>query len=159
MRAELKQNGQDKMKHRPNAPFNLNPSRRGAPLLLALTVMLLSACASNQPARPAVVERAEARWEAVVTGDLESAYEYYSPGFRSANSLIDFGVSIRTRKVKWTSAEYLDHSCEANRCTVNFNIGFMVMNPVPGASVFNGKENVKDTWVRTSGQWWYLPNN
>ena len=125
---------------------------------VALAALLLSACAAQQPARPAVVERAEARWNAVISNELETAYEYYSPGYRSANSLIDFGVSMRVRRVQWTTFEYLDHSCEADRCTVRFNVGFRVQNPVPGLSVFDGKQIVNDTWVRTQGQWWYLPN-
>ena len=140
-----------------NARLNVLPARGVALLAWALAALLLSACAATQQAKAPVVERAEARWEAVVANQLEAAYEYYSPGFRSANSLIDYGVSMRTRQVRWSSAEYLDHDCEADRCNLRFNVGYKVLNPAPGLSEFDGKQIVNETWVRTNGQWWYLP--
>jgi hypothetical protein len=127
--------------------------------LAALAVLLLSACAATGPQTPPVVDRAQERWDALIAGDLEKAYTYYSPGYRSSTSLIDFGVSIRTRRVQWTSATYKDHSCEGERCIVRFDIGFRVPRPVPGLDVFDGKDVAEDTWIRSQGQWWYVPNN
>lgn len=126
--------------------------------ILALSTLWLSACATT-PASESdiVIERAQARWDAVTSGDLETAYTYYSPGFRSANSLIDFGVSMRMRRVAWTSATYLSHNCEESRCLVKFDVEFKVANPVPGLSVYESSSKVEDTWIKTNGQWWYLP--
>ena len=120
--------------------------------------LILAGCASapanrDQPA----IDRAQARWDAIIAGDLESAYTYYSPGYRSANSLIDFGVTERMKKVAYTSAEYLESDCEESRCRIKFTIGYRVVNPVPGLSVYESKTAIEDTWIRTSGQWWYLP--
>jgi hypothetical protein len=125
-------------------------------LLLACAALLLAACATTPKTDP-VVERAQARWSALVAGDLETAYTYFSPGYRSTTSLIDYGVTMRTRPVKWTSAAYKDHSCEGSRCIVRFDIGFQVPRPVPGMKVWDGTDVVEDTWVQTEGQWWYLP--
>lgn len=125
-------------------------------LLLACAVLLLAACAATPKTDP-VVERAQARWNALLAGDLETAYTYFSPGYRSTTSLIDYGVNMRTRRVRWTSAAYKDHSCEGSRCIVRFDIGFQVPRPVPGLKAWEGKDVVEDTWVQTEGQWWYLP--
>jgi len=126
--------------------------------LLALSTLWLSACATTPSSESdIVIERAQARWDAIASGDLETAYTYYSPGFRSANSLIDFGVSMSMRRVKWTSATYLEHSCEESRCLVQFDVGFKVSNPVPGLKVYESSSKVEDTWIKTNGQWWYLP--
>jgi hypothetical protein len=135
-----------------------NPAIRQASrlLLLAGAALLLAACATTPKTDP-VVERAQARWSALLAGDLETAYTYFSPGYRSTTSLIDYGVTMRTRPVKWTSAAYKGHSCEGSRCIVRFDIGFQVPRPVPGMKVWNGKDVVEDTWVQTEGQWWYLP--
>ena len=130
--------------------------RAACTLLLACSALLLAACAAAPKTDP-VVERAQARWNALVAGDLETAYSYFSPGYRSTTSLVDYGVTLRKRPVKWTSAAYKDHSCEENRCIVRFDIGFRVPRPVPGLNVWNGNSVVEDTWVRTDGQWWYLP--
>lgn len=134
----------------------LSIRRTGCALLLAVSALLLAACAATPKTDP-VVERAQARWNALVAGDLETAYTYFSPGYRSTTSLIDYGVTMRTRRVKWTSAAYKDHSCEGNRCIVRFDIGFQVPRPVPGLKAWDGKDVVEDTWVQTEGQWWYLP--
>ena len=37
-------------------------------------------------------------------------------------------------------------------------IGYRVFAPVPGLIQYDGQQMVEDTWVRTSGEWWYLPN-
>jgi len=146
--------------------YEMTRFRRGwagkrAGVMLAFMLIfgsLLGACAGNPAAKTDdVVKRAEARWNALVTGELEEAYTYYSPGYRSTHSLIDFGMSIRTRRVQWTSAKYLDHSCEATRCIVRFEVGFRASRPVPGINEFKSSSEVEDTWIRMDGQWWYAP--
>ena len=131
-------------------------ARRAA--LFALAALLLSACASTPRGEDGVVvKRAQERWDAIVTNNLEQAYTYYSPGYRSSHSLIDFGVTMRLRKVQYTSAEYMKHACEENRCSVSFKVGFRVMAPIPGMLKYDGHQVIEDTWVKTSGEWWYLP--
>ena len=129
-------------------------------LLTVFAVLLLAGCAVNPAAQEQkVLDRAQARWDAVIAGDLESAYAYYSPGYRSATSVIDFAVEIRTRRVGYTSAKYVSHECGEARCTIKFLVGFRVPAPIPGMTVFDSTQLIEDTWVRTDGKWWYLPNN
>lgn len=123
---------------------------------LLATMLLLAACATTPKSEP-VVQRAEERWEALINGDLEKAYSYYSPGFRSSTSVFDYGVAMRSRPVRWTAVSYKDHNCEGDRCIVRFDIEFRVLRPAPGLDVYNGKDVVEDTWIRSRGQWWYLP--
>ena len=133
--------------------------RRGTAVLVALVALALAACATTPGGDDEeVIERAQARWDAINGNELEAAYEYYSPGYRSSTSLIDFATEIRLRKVRYVSAEYLDHQCEQSRCTVRFMVGYRVFAPVPGLLQYDGQQVVEDTWVKTSGQWWYLPN-
>lgn len=142
--------------------MKMNITLAGAGRLAAAAVLIasLAACASTPRSQDdIVVERAQARWDAVIAGDLETAYTFYSPGFRATTSLIDYGVSMKTRKVRWTSATYKSHECDENRCLVNFDVGFMIGTPVPGLSVYEGSQAVEDRWIRTDGQWWYVPKN
>ena len=134
-------------------------SRSSAAIFGWLAVlMVLSAC-TTKPVSDSeqVVERAKARYEALLSGDLETAYTFYSPGYRSTISLIEFGVQFRTRRVYWTSAEYREHSCEGDRCSVWFDVDYRVQKPVPGLDSFDGSILIEDTWVKTGGEWWYLP--
>ena len=106
-----------------------------------------------------MLEREQELWDAVIAVDLEKAYTNYSHGFRATTSLIEYGVSMVTRKVRWTSATYKNHQCEENRCSVNFDVRFKVGAPVPGLTVYEGSQVVEDRWIRTEGQWWYVPKN
>ncbi len=130
-------------------------------LLLACVIsgLFLSACAS-QTADPenAISARAQNRWDALLADDFETAYAFYSPGYRSTMSMIDFAVRIRTQPVRWTSAEYQDHSCTETTCTVRFKIGFIVSKPVVGLDKWEDSSILKEKWIKTDGQWWYLPD-
>jgi len=127
--------------------------------LVLLAVMLLSACATTTTAtrEDIVKERAQARWDALLARDYASAYEYYSPGYRSTASVVDFEISVRMRRIGYTSAEYQEQSCDENTCTVAFNVGYRVGTPVPGVGVWDGYQTVNDQWIKTGGEWWYLP--
>lgn len=125
--------------------------------LLAMTALLVSACAGNAPKSDPVLERAKLRWDSILSGDLDSAYGLYSPGYRSTHSRVDFEIALRMQRVKWTSAEYHSQECIEDRCIISFKVGFLVNRPVPGLDVFEGSSIVKDTWVRTRGEWWFVP--
>lgn len=132
--------------------------RAGLPLLALLLMVLLTACAGTGKKTPGIEQRAQARWDAVLNRDLDSAYQYFSPGYRSAHSRVDYEVALRMRRVAWTSAEVLESSCEADACTVSVNVGYRVAQPVPGVPKWESKSIVKERWVRTQGEWWYVPD-
>ena len=127
--------------------------------LALLALMLLSACATTSTASPEdiVKERAQARWDALLSRDYAGAYAFYSPGYRSAVSVTDFEISIRMRRIRYTSAKFMDQKCEENTCKVLFSVGYRVGAPVPGVSVWNGFDSITDQWVKTGGEWWFLP--
>ncbi len=146
---------------------NLKSARRrrlGTPgLLLAfmLTGVFLSACASKAPApespENSIAERAQDRWDALLAGDFETAYAFYSPGYRSTTSVVDLAFELRSRRVFWTSAQYREHSCLENTCTVVFDVGYTINRPVPGLTKWDSSETMEEKWIKTDGQWWFLP--
>ena len=136
---------------------NWSADKSKAIFLLAYVVIFATACAGNSPKSDSVKERAQLRWESILSNDLDTAYNLYSPGYRSAHSRVDYEIDLRTMRVQWTSAEYIDQECDADRCLVNFRVGFRVHRPVPGLEVFDSKSIVQDTWVKTGGEWWYVP--
>jgi len=156
-----------KVKMHKTSKLNFAPRRRlGKPgLLLAcmLAGVFLSACASKPtvPDSPenSIAERAQDRWDALLAGDFETAYGFYSPGYRSTASVVDFAFEYQSRRVHWTSAEYKEHNCLENTCTVLFDMRYTINKPVPGLDKWDGTDIIAEKGVRTDGQWWFLPKN
>jgi hypothetical protein len=140
-------------------------------LMACLCAMLMTACASttNSTGSPKsvvaekesepVVQRAEARWAAMLEHDEETAYAFYSPGYRSTTSVVDFMFQERSRRVQRVSAEFTGHDCTANSCKVRFNTTFEVRQAVPGLDVYTGVDEIEETWVKTQDEWWFVPPN
>ena len=134
------------------------PGKTALLWVLMLAGVFLTACATApESAGNSIVERAQVRWDSLLAGDFETAYGFYSPGYRSSVSMIDLAVKIRSQRVHWVSAEYQDHSCDERVCTVNFMVGFKVIQPVRGMPVWESSSLIDEKWVKTEGQWWYLP--
>ena len=132
----------------------------GSVLVLA-TILFLTSCATTGGGGGgkggAVVDRAQARWDALLAGDFQTAYGYYSPGYRSSHTLGDFELSMRLRKVQFRGAELVDHECESDACTVKFKVQYHIASPVPGLENWDSRTTLNEKWVRTEGQWWFLP--
>ena len=119
--------------------------------------VLACACTTTPHAETVIKQRAQARWDAVLAGNYDAAYGFYSPGYRSSHSRTDFEIELRMRRVRWNSAEVLETSCEADVCTVVTRVAYQVAGAVPGVPDWKSKKDVKERWVRTDGQWWFLP--
>lgn len=136
----------------------MNLAMKSVIVFIVLAGLLLTGCATRQTTPEEIVkERAQARWDALLSRDFATAYEYYSPGYRSKFTPVDFEIEMRLRKVKLTSATFQDLSCAENSCTLNYRIGYQVGAPVPGISSWTGYDYMEDQWIKTGGQWWYLP--
>ena len=132
--------------------------KSGPLLAFMFTGIFLTACATSPGSDGDTIDkRAQDRWDALLAGDYETAYSFYSPGFRSTTPMIDLAIRIRSQRVKWVSAEYKDHSCDESVCTVNVLVGFKVAKPVRGMKEWENSTLVHEQWIKTEGQWWYLP--
>jgi len=125
----------------------------------AICLALLVGCATPLKVTNPVEERAKERWDAVLTGDFQTAYSYYSPGYRSAKSPVDYEILMRTRRVAWISADVQSVECESNACTVDVKVGYRVGVPLPGVSKWENFSYMKERWVKTGGEWWFLPDD
>ena len=134
-------------------------ARHIATALVLLAVLLLTACATTSTASPEdiIKERAQARWDALLEGDFATAYSYLSPGYRSAITVVDYEIGVRMQKVQYRLAEYQGHSCEKNVCTVRFKVGYRVVKPVPGLDNWESDSMVSEQWIKSNGEWWFLP--
>ena len=134
-----------------------NFRRSARALMLVALAAVAASCATSPTQKDPMLERAQARWDAIIARDYDAAYALYSPGYRSATTRTDFEIELRSRRITWRSAIYRDHSCEGQVCTVTFDVKYLAPRPVPGLDKWEGKSAIDDTWIRASGEWWYVP--
>lgn len=117
---------------------------------LALTTV---ACASVQeaPAEGVVVQRAQKRWDALLEGKIDEAYQFLSPGSKAKwgekeyRSRIGLGL--------WQGARVARADCSADRCDVHVKVDFRYRRP--GMNVV-AETAVQEVWVKEEGIWWYV---
>jgi len=124
---------------------------------LCCSLLWLSACATTAPTEELIEERATARWDAILSGDLAGAYEYLSPGYRSSVSSSQYQRSILLRQVQWTGAKYVRSECSEKTCKVLILLNYRVSGALPGVKHFNGTQDIKESWVKVNGLWYYVP--
>ena len=122
-----------------------------------LAVLALAGCAgmarvsadsSPEAKRDAVAARAEARWQALIKGDLDAAYQYLSPGSKATISL---PVYKATHKVGMYRAAKVDSvTCEGAACKVVLTIRY-------DYKTYKGVDTLlTEQWVIEGGQAWIL---
>ncbi len=116
---------------------------------LALGVVM-GGCVAMQPKTPeeAVKARAQARWNALVKGDLKAAYAFLSPGSRAITTQEAYGASVRTGF--WKSAVVERAACDAPQaCEAQVSIEYEYQ----GQRV---KTPLRETWIREGTDWWFV---
>jgi hypothetical protein len=123
--------------------------------LIAAT--LLSACATgggvaaDAPAdvkRAAVADRAKARWDRLIAGDLPGAYEYLSPASRATLSLD--GYRARHKVGMYRSVKIDDVKCEGEACTVKLSLTYDFKRH-KGVTT-----PLTENWIISQGQAWFV---
>lgn len=127
-------------------------------LLAVLVAVVLNACATSPGAEVKTSGAADAsaevrmlaqsRWDALVRGDVATAYSYLSPPSRALMSLLQYQQRIRVGF--WRRVEVENVTCEQEVCNVNLKITYdhrMAKGVVTPAS---------ESWVKEGGKWWFV---
>ena len=125
---------------------------------LCCSLVLLSACATKMSTENVLEERATARWETLLSGDLAGAYEYLSPGFRSSVPSLQYQRRLLLNKVKWTGAHYIESDCTETTCKVKISLDYTVYGAIPGVKSFDGTQEIEESWVKVNGTWYFVPD-
>jgi hypothetical protein len=105
----------------------------------------------------AVKERSNARWAALIKGDMDAAYAYLSPGTRELVSPEQYRARIRSIGYRAVKIEKVD--CESETCKVGLLLTYDYTPTTPtkgGAGVKGVSTYVEETWVLEKGQAWYV---
>jgi hypothetical protein len=134
--------------------------RRFGVVAVALAVLTAAGCAGfggiskDSPAdekRAAVTERVNARWAALIKGDLDTAYTFFSPASRQLLSVGTYKLQARGSGFK--KAEISKVDCQAETCavTVLVTVDHRLM---PGL-----QSPIDETWVLENGKYWLTWRN
>jgi len=119
--------------------------------VVAMLFGLLAAACATTPPKPAgeiVKERSQARWDLMVKGDLDKAYEYFSPSSRATMSLAGFKSRVKVGFWKAVKVDKVECS-SADRCEVTVTISY----DYRGMRVDTPH---RETWIRDEANWWLL---
>jgi hypothetical protein len=128
-------------------------TRRLSLITLVAAGALVSACASfKTKPEDAVTQRANARWQALVKGDMAKAYTYSVPGFRAVVDVDGFkgrtGIAGR-----WHSAQVVNVTCDApERCKAVIKLEFSALIRTHAGDRIT--THIDETWLLEDGQWW-----
>lgn len=124
-----------------------------------LMILALAGCATTGKKASPVDERAQARWDLILAEDYEGAYRYLSPGYRSSVSSTQYQRRLVQQKLRWTGARYIDSECSENNCKVRISLDYLLQRALPGVPRYDGTQEVQENWVKSNGEWWYVPEN
>jgi len=121
-----------------------------AGIFMAVAAGCASIGAGSRPAEQVVLERAQARWNALVDRDFAAAYTYLTAGYRAVVPLAAYRRQT-TGPAQWEGAKAHSAKCEAARCIVAVEITFRI--GLPGHADRVQSSFVDETWVLEDGQW------
>lgn len=121
---------------------------------LTLGSAVLAGCAtvsvssSPEQKQKVVAERAQARWDVLIKGDVPSAYEFLSSGSRAGTSLELYKAQMKPGMWRQAKVERVD--CEAEICKVMLVITY-------DAKQMRGIQTpLAETWIIENGSAWYI---
>jgi hypothetical protein len=95
-----------------------------------------------------VAERAQARWQVLIKGDVEGAYQFLSAGSKAVTSLDLYKAKIRPGM--WREAKVEKVECEAEICRVLMQITYDTRR-------MRGIQTPLDeSWIIENGSAWYI---
>jgi hypothetical protein len=116
--------------------------------------LTLCACAAiergeTEEARQQVAERARQRWDLMMTGNLDKAYEFMSPASRTAISLGTFKKRNAAGRW-WRKVDLSKVDCRQDTCQVTMALEYDLFE-IKGL-----KTSVEETWIKDAGTWWFV---
>jgi hypothetical protein len=124
-----------------------------------LSVAVLGGCASLQnmgkSPEEIVAMRAEDRWRALIEGDLERAYSYFTPAYRKLHSYENYRARIKGVGV-WKDVKIESVECEVEHCNVNARVYATFMH-TRMIKPLDTEELFKEGWVykKQENKWFF----
>ncbi len=125
-------------------------------LIIILLVTSLVACQSEKPIEESAVDR----WQAIIDGDYETAYDYLVPSYQEIETLQSYSIRLETAKIhtQWKKAEFVSKDCEKEVCDVTLKIHFEYSFPRKSMGKTEMFSRLHEKWLNKDGSWYHVPD-
>ena len=120
--------------------------RAGLFLLLTST---LAGCGEPKTVEQIVAERAQARWDALLAGDFETAYSFAAPSYRDVVDAVRFQQGLGGH-ASWLGANVREVTCREDVCEAMVRLKYR--SPMPPRMEFETDDI--ERWLSEDGEWW-----
>ena len=105
---------------------------------------------SGAPETPeqAVKARAQERWNALVAGQFDKAFEYITPSTRTTLPLSVYRGRIAG--ASWVAAKVTGAVCEPEVCDVTVVLDVYLLPNLPH------QQQISEKWLLVDGKWWFV---
>ena len=137
------------------------------PLLLA-GMLVFAGCAQmstlvSKTPEQRVLERSQARLDALLANDWEKAYGFSSPGYRAQKDVRRFQADFAGARM-WVDVNAASAECEEQRCTVLARVSYRPpMGRVGRPSDMANQQQLpvvtrgnQERWVLVDDEWWFF---
>src|ERR1700680_1859514 len=131
--------------------------RQGIVVLLAVSLASLAGCASTsgsgadlalEAKKALVTERINARWQALIKGDLDAAYTYMSAASKETMPLTAYKAKIKPGM--WRSVKINAIVCEVEICTASMTLTY-------DHRLMKGIQTpFQESWIIEKGTAWFV---
>ncbi|MES9833966.1 MAG: hypothetical protein ABW139_17145 [Candidatus Thiodiazotropha sp. DIVDIV] len=124
-------------------------------------VLMMSGCATDptvqsQKSEAEVAMRAQERWNLLLDGRLESAYNYLATGYRQVTPFSHYAKKVKGVGL-WKSSQVQGVKCKEDVCSADIKIQMEIRHPMMRGPA-RTESIVKEQWVRDQeGIWGFLP--
>lgn len=129
--------------------------RKFALMCLLLGVLLLAGCATPQvqgSPENIVRQRAKARWDALIAGDTEKAYQFLQPAYRAVRNLKFYQSSVARGATQWTGVDVIGVECKPDVCSARIRMDYKLALGMGSGAAFN--THFDEQWIMEKGNWW-----
>ena len=136
-------------------------------IIVVLALLVTAGCMNNDHIRgvtsqtsdvaSAVQSRAVERWNHLISGDFDKAYDFMSPGVRAIMPLDVYRSRVSGSSIRWKKATIGAVECEHELCNVVVQLEYVYMGSIRSAYGQETTTELREKWIYIDGEWWFVP--
>ena len=100
-------------------------------------------------------ERVLARWQALIKGDFDVAYQFETPAYRAIYTPSQFRYQFGNQ-IFWRMANVMDiHYDNTIVARVHVEVAYRYAEPEKRLEALSDTQGISEIWLKKEGQWWH----